>query len=130
DESFIKNAPSDPASKTLKNATRLWIHIRKENQRNEAENIYKLINDIKLNDMSIEQKPIQVIDYGPEISQLRYFKKEDKMLAEKLFTVLSEMIPTLTLQNFSDSYSDASWLLPGHFELWIAHQQIIPNNKE
>ena len=62
------------------------------------------------------------MSYGPRVSQLRYFKKEDGPEAQELFKNLRLFIPDLELKDFSSQYSNVSWIKRGHYELWFSEE--------
>lgn len=104
--------------------SRLWIHVRTESQRNVGEEIFKTIADTSLGGSRIEQKPLQIVAFGPQESQLRYFKKENESQATELFAVLRRFIPMLKLKDFSREYSHVRWIKTGHFELWLSSELV------
>ncbi len=99
---------------------RLWIHIRTEAQKAQAERIYGEIQNVTLEGRSILKQPIQSVDFGPQTSQLRYFKKTDEMMARQLWAELRNLLPDLQIADFSHDYAQAGWIRPGHFELWLS----------
>ena len=66
---------------------RLWIHVQKEEQKKLGEQIFKAISDTSIQGKSFTKKPLRVVNFGPEKSELRYFKEEDKSDAAELFSV-------------------------------------------
>jgi len=102
--------------------SRLWIHVRTESQKKIGEEIFKILADTSLVESRIEKKPLQIVDFGPEVSQLRYFKKKNKSQATELFSVLRKSIPMLKLKDLSSEYSHIRWIKLGHFELWLSPQ--------
>lgn len=65
---------------------------------------------------------MQVVDYGPNDTELRFFKSRDAEQARALARVLRDALPALELKDFSSQYGKVGWLKPGHYELWLAPQ--------
>ncbi len=98
----------------------LWLHIRSDSQKKIGEEILKRVKDAKLKERSIEQRPVQTVHIGPQVSQLRYFKTQDEPEARELFAILRRVIPKLELKNFSREYERVTWIKRGHYELWLS----------
>jgi hypothetical protein len=60
------------------------------------------------------------VKFGPQVSQLRYFKTKDEPEARELFAILRKIIPTLELKDLSREYARVGWINPGHYELWLS----------
>lgn len=103
-----------------KEAVRLWIHLRSEAQKSLGAAIFSAISDTRLRGLHVEQKPLQVVTFGPEQTQLRFFRKEDTAQAQALFDVLRPLVPRLELKDLSQRYQRVRWIKAGHFELWLS----------
>lgn len=101
-------------------AVQLWLHIRSDSQKKIGEEILNRLKNAKLGERSIEQKPVQTVQFGPQVSQLRYFKAQDEPEARELFEIMRRLIPKLELKNFSREYERVSWITRGHYELWLS----------
>ncbi len=104
--------------------SRLWIHALTEGQTNLAGKIFKAVRDTTPGGSPIELKPLQIITFTLQDSQLRYFKKEDEFKASELFEVLRRLIPDLKLKDLSRKYSQVRWIQTGHFELWLSPELV------
>jgi|GEM_PF-2492481 len=107
-----------------KEPARLWIHVRNENQKKDLKEIAEWLKNIKLNGITIELRPIRLVEYGPNKPDLRSFKKDDAEEAKHLLTTLQKIIPKLELKDLSRQYRKIVWIKPGHYELWLS-----PNTK-
>lgn len=105
--------------------SRLWIHLRTEKQMKLGEEIYQQLTKANLPGIDIEKKPIQLVNYGPRDSQLRYFNAKDEPNAKKLLEALRVLFPKLDIKDFSSEYSNIQWIKPGHFELWLSPDATI-----
>ncbi len=103
-----------------KQSPRLWVHVRNQEQEKFIQdlNATNWFESIKLNDTPINFRPIQLVDNGPKLTQLRYFFKQDKDEAELLLKQLLKIIPQIQLKDFSNQYGTI--LVRGHYELWLA----------
>lgn len=100
--------------------SRLWILLQSESQRSLAEKIYTQVSYVNLPEIRIERKPLQFVNSGLRVSQLRYFKKEDRPEVQELLEALRLLIPDLVLEDLSNQYSHSSWIKRGHYELWLS----------
>lgn len=103
-----------------KNAARLWIHVRNEDQNKAVKEILEWLKSIKLGGKTIELRPIRLVEYGPNESDLRFFKKQDAEYAKHLLTKLKKILPKLELKDLSRQYKNIVWIKPGHYELWLS----------
>ncbi len=99
---------------------RLWVHVRSDSQERIGDEILNIVTDTKLEERSIEWKPVQVVDFGPRESQLRYFKRQDESEARELFGILRGLIPQLELKDLSRQFARVGWIKSGHYELWLS----------
>ncbi len=98
----------------------LWIHVRSDAQKKLVAENLKWFGSIQLRGKGIDVRPLQLVAKGPEQSQLRFFKRQDREEAEQLLGELKKGFPGLQLQDLSGRYQAIEWLKPGHFELWLA----------
>lgn len=99
---------------------RLWLHVRSDNQIQVAEDILNSLTDDDLGVIDVESLPVQKVDFGPNESQLRYFKDVDDEQVRQLLDELKRLIPDLVLRDLSNEYADVGWIKPGHYELWLS----------
>jgi len=109
-------------SPTVQPATvaQCWIHIRSDRQQRLAREILETLMKHRYQRGTIEWKPIQKVDTGPQRSQLRYFKRQDQRQAQEIFEVLRALIPQIELSDESAKYENVDWIKSGHYELWLA----------
>ena len=99
---------------------RLWVQVRNESQKELGKKLLEIMTTANLERRKIVSKPLQLVDFGPEKSQLRFFKKQDKKEAVELLEVLRKYIPQIELRDLSRQYADVGWLTSGHYELWFS----------
>lgn len=109
-------APPDKVKKPIN----LWIHVRSEKQAKALEKVLVQIKGIALENVELVVEPVQLVDYGPQVNGLRFFKQEDKNNAKVLLAQLVDIIPNTKLRNLSKRYKTAAWIETGHMELWLA----------
>ncbi|KWC36272.1 hypothetical protein WL51_19345 [Burkholderia ubonensis] len=107
---------ADDAKKTPK----LWIHVRTESQKQIVQGNLDWFKSLDVGGRKIELRPIQLVDSGPQQSQLRYFRSSDQDRAQALLAEIRKAVPHAVLRDMSDQYQQVSWIEPGHFELWLA----------
>jgi len=114
---------SSPIQRSAESA-RLWVHVRNDRQKEIGEKLLKIVTNGNVEGRKIEAKPIQLVDVGPNNSQLRFFKREDEKEATELVEMLRKYIPELQLRDLSSQYANVVWLKSGHYELWLSPELI------
>ncbi len=99
---------------------RFWVHIRSDRQKEIGKKLLEIVTNANLERRKIESKPLQLVDFGPEKSQLRFFKQQDKIEAAELLEMLRKYIPQIELRDMSREYVNVGWLKSGHYELWLS----------
>lgn len=99
---------------------RLWVHVRSDRQKEIGKKLLEIVTNSNLERRKIESKPLQLVDGGPEKSELRFFKRQDKTEAAELLEMLRKHIPQLELNDLSRQYANVGWLQSGHYELWLS----------
>lgn len=95
---------------------RLYIHIRNEQQRSAAKQAGEQVKAAGYVVPGIER----LVDKGPQVTELRYFRKADEADARRLQAVLEKAGVETKVSDLSASYKDSKSIRPGHFELWFA----------
>lgn len=98
----------------------LWIHVRSKAQMSLVQSGGAWLRTLRWKGMPIEIRPTELVGYGPSASELRFFRPEDRAATAQLQAQLSAGITRLQLKDMSAEYSKATWLKPGHLELWLA----------
>jgi multidrug efflux pump subunit AcrB len=112
---------SERVAGDVKNQTpQLWIHVRSDGQKRQVEEKLDWFRKLQVEGRKVDMRPLQVVASGPAQSQLRYFKRADQAQAQALLAALKPAIPRVVLQDMSSQYGQATWIDPGHFELWLA----------
>lgn len=101
-------------------AARLWVHKRATAQDSVVARIRDQVASLSLPGGPVEFKPVQTVDVGPSVSQLRFFKAVDRERAQEFADALRVQVPGLTVRDLTAQYAKVSWLKPGHFELWLS----------
>ena len=103
-----------------KDGIKLWIHVRNKAQETVIKDSILIFSRTEIGDTAIEIMPLQIVKKGPIVSELRYFKENDKKNCEILFKNLKNSFKGLRLVNLSQQYKKVSWIKNGHFELWLS----------
>jgi hypothetical protein len=101
-------------------SAQLWIQVRNESQKKLIEGKLGWLKDLTWQGHPIDIRPLEVVGDGPSVSQLRYFKPEDRATVASLQASLAKGLPGIQVRDMSDAFRNVSWLRPGHFELWVA----------
>ncbi len=102
--------------------SKIWIHIRSPDQRDEAAKISNLLQEgVHLGRVtrSVDLRPVQEVGFGPDAAQVRYFKEEDRATANEIARQLTEAGLATTSENFVEAFKDASYIDVGHIEIWL-----------
>lgn len=108
------------ATEQQKVTPRLWIHVRSKEQHKAVLGALDRFKRINLNGRALELRTIQLVNSGPQDSQLRYFRKQDKDEAVLLLKELQKMHSPIRLQDMSARYKGMEAVNAGHYELWLA----------
>lgn len=114
---------------TTEQPSRLWIHVRTQKQMVtiQTQEVSAWLGSIRIGGKEIDVRPIQLVDNGPKIIQLRFFFKQNKNDAEQLLNELKKGFPLLGLEDFSGQYENI--LEPGHYELWLTPDATLLTHK-
>ncbi len=102
--------------------SKIWIHIRSPEQRDEASEISDLLQDgVRLGRVtrSVDLRPVQEVGFGPDAAQVRYFKEEDRATANEIARRLTDAGIATTSENFVEAFKGASYIDVGHIEIWL-----------
>lgn len=101
-------------------APRVYIHIATEQQRQQARALETYLQgqlrEAKLVVPGIELKA------GPTTTELRYFKKADRAMAETILAAITATGLTPALVDLSANYENSRGIRPLHFELWYGRE--------
>ncbi len=96
---------------------RIYFHIIHESQRKSAE---KLAAELTTKLSSIRLSvPGVTKRHGPAISQLRFFKQEEKAEAGQIAEVIKKIGVDVELIDLSKQYQNSTHIRPRHYELWL-----------
>lgn len=118
-ETLIQENIQQDAEK-LAEPARVWVHIQSERQKENGNTLLSSVQDVDFGYGNVESSPLQILDYGPEKSQLRYFKAQDTAEAIELFKWVKKYVPQIELLDLSDKYANLNWLKPRHYEIWLS----------
>lgn len=104
----IENLPKIPP--------RIYIHIRKEEQRDKANDIGLKLQKAGFSVPGIER----LVNSGPPSNQLRFFKKSETDEAVKIVDFLTSKGLEIELTDLSMKYETSSAIRPRHYELWFS----------
>jgi len=94
---------------------RVYIHIRSDEDREWARAVAERLKAMGYVVPGIER----LVDTGPRMSQLRYFRNTEKEEAVKIIDVLDQIGVRLNLE-YIRGYEESDKIRPGHFEIWFA----------
>jgi hypothetical protein len=103
------------ADEVAQEATRVYIHIRSNEDRERARAVAERLKALDYVVPGIER----LVDTGPRMSQLRYFRNTEKEEAVKIVDALDQMGVRLNLE-YIRGYEESDATGPGHFEIWFA----------
>jgi|OpeIllAssembly_1097287.scaffolds.fasta_scaffold244209_1 membrane-associated protease RseP (regulator of RpoE activity) len=106
---------AEEATARARDLPRIYIHIRKEEDRSAARSMGDKLKAAGFVVPGIER----LVDIGPSTSELRYFKNKNKPEAESIIKHLSLNGVFVTLKYIS-GYEDSQVIQPRHYELWFA----------
>jgi hypothetical protein len=106
----VKRSPV--AAPTL--APRVYFHIRQAGQRGRAEALAA-----SLASAGWVVPGIELLDVGPSVSELRYFRDTDSDEAVRIADALRSAGTPVTPKKVS-GYESSTKIRPGHYELWLA----------
>ena len=114
-------ASSDRIAKNLKTPVpQLWVHVRSQEQKSLVDQRRAWFQSLQAAGVRVDLRPTQLVASGPHQTQLRFFREADLPQAQALLNELRRGIPDVVLSNLSAQYKQATWIDPGHLELWLA----------
>jgi hypothetical protein len=102
------------AGGSIKQPTSIYLHIRDEQQREEAKHLAA-----RLEEKGFVVPNIQLVDTGPANTQLRYFHTSEQSQAVEMVRILHNLNVDAKLQYIS-GYEYSTKVPQNHFELWFA----------
>jgi hypothetical protein len=105
-----------PTPNATNQATRIFIHITDESQRQRAQQI-----QAKLRSLGFYAPQIQLVDYGPSYNQLKYFHRNETDAAKAMVTTLKSIGIDGVRENYIEGYENSTLIKPNQFELWFAN---------
>jgi hypothetical protein len=115
-----KRASARVADDLRGQAPQLWIHVRNQGQKAEVERKLGWFGDLRVGGQKVDIRPPILVQNGPGVSQLRFYKSADQREAASLAADLRKAIPRIVLQDLSAQYGKVTWIDAGHFELWLS----------
>lgn len=120
-QSAIRKVASEVAEEATARARslpRVYIHIRKEDDRSAAQSVAEKLKTGGFVVPGIER----LAEIGPSSSELRYFRKDDKFGANHIVELLHSEGVIANLK-YVAGYEGSQAIKPGHYELWFAPGQ-------
>jgi hypothetical protein len=120
-QSAIRKVASEVAEEATARARllpRVYIHIRKEDDRSAAQSVAEKLKTGGFVVPGIER----LAEIGPSSSELRYFRKDDKSWGGHMVDLLHSKGVVVNLKYIA-GYEDSQTIRPGHYELWFAPGQ-------
>lgn len=100
----------------------LWMHVQNRLQSQRAGRLAEVLGEgVEVGGVArqIEIWPTQVVDFGPNEGQVRYFKPEDRATAERIAEIAGDMGLELAPTSMVESFAGADYLEIGHLEIWF-----------
>lgn len=101
-------------------APRVWIHIQDFKQKSLADAVNRSLAVLMVDGAAVSPQPVQWVQEGPMVDQIRYFKAGDRTGALAIVQSLRLVLPRLWLEDMSATYDQVMWIKPGNYELWLA----------
>lgn len=96
---------------------RVYIHIRREDQRERAAALGRALEEAGFVVPGIER----LVDIGPNESELRYFRQLDAEMADAEFAAATLRAAGLPIDaKFVAGFEDSTQIRARHYELWLA----------
>ena len=102
---------------------RFWPHVRANAQKGGLIALLKELQEAGGSaslGREIDTQVIQVLDQGPNFSQLRFFKASDAPTADVLMRWFANKGLELRVVDLTERYKSETWIEVGHFELWLS----------
>lgn len=95
---------------------RVYIHIRKKQQRDKAREIGLKLEEAGFSVPGVER----LVESGPKKNQLRFFRKAEADEAAGIVDFLASLGIETELVDLSTQYENSSAIRPRHYELWFS----------
>ncbi len=97
----------------------MWIHIQDARQRSFADAVNRRLAGLMVDGAAVLPQPVQVVQEGPVVDEIRFFKAGDRAGAEAIVQGLRRELPRLRVRDLSEEYGQVVWMTAGHYELWL-----------
>jgi hypothetical protein len=114
-----KSSTERHSKEPTKATPQLWIHVRSEEQKRAVQGKIEWFRSLAIAGQKVEVRPIQVVNAGPQQSELRFFRRADQTQAQALLAEVKKGIPPTVLKDMSSQYQQVGWIGQGHYELWL-----------
>jgi AAA ATPase domain len=111
-----------PPSPTSELKPRLYIQVRSPKARDDMSALA-----MTLRGKGIDVPATQVLDTGPSMTELRYFRKGEVGRAKEILAVVNASIGEARLA-YVDGYEQSQRIRAYHFELWVAPTETGPQH--
>ncbi|OQW40341.1 MAG: hypothetical protein A4S08_04895 [Proteobacteria bacterium SG_bin4] len=98
---------------------RMWLQASRDNQKGITSLIGQLVSD-KIENIWVADA-VEVVKNSPNLTQIRYFYKEDESLAKMVAEIVASKLGNLPLVVYMKGYQDD--VEPGLLELWLGKLQ-------
>lgn len=96
---------------------RVYIHVRDKAQ---VDTALKIGNALKKNGFIVPKEEI-LVDKGPAVTEVRYFRESEKALAEDISRLLREDLKLHgTRLSYIPGYETSKAIRPKHYEIWLS----------
>lgn len=104
---------------------RIWIHARSAEQGPLVDEMGKLLEDgvdLGAATRRVEMQPVQLVETGPTVSQVRYFRAGDAETARQVADQLAKAGWRLQPRSLVEEFADVDWIDEGHIEIWLSEK--------
>jgi hypothetical protein len=92
---------------------RVYLHIIEESQRVRARALQTVLENARF-----DVREIDLVRTGPAVSEIRYFRTDDRETADRLRQLAGTAGQTLRVRDLTARYGSTT--SDGHFEIWLA----------
>ena len=101
-------------------APRVWIHIQDVRHRSLAVSLIRCLATLMIDGAEVSPQIVPVIQDGPLVDEIRYFKPSDRLGALAIIHALKPVLPRQWLRDLSAEYDQSVSVKHGHYDLWLA----------
>jgi FtsZ-binding cell division protein ZapB len=114
----LDRSPDAPDTSYKDLPPRVYFHIEVESDRASARDLAARLEK-RLADLKLVVPGVERVDVDVSVDQLRFFKREEESLANRIASVFEELGNPVQVVPLWQRYGDSTKIRPRHFELWL-----------